>query len=228
MRLKLLMPGVALALTVATGAARAENVTLNFYGQITQIQPGLETQTNAKVGDSFVLALEFTPSGPTPALGYYLAGGTQAISPETVTSRIAPYTGMGLPYADTYFKDPAGYRMYCQAYARLSNSLLSFAMLDESVGAWGSVAVGQDFPSDWFSNWGNPLPNGATELPFTASGEMSFNFTNGGGANLKGDITSASVSREALAYAAAPVPEPASLAVLILGATALWRRRRPR
>jgi hypothetical protein len=225
MHRRLLALAAALALAI-TAPLHAENVTFTFYGQVTDIPVPFQPLTNFHAGDPFALTLEYTPSGPSPAYGYYLTPGTIAVSPETVSHPIAPYTGLGPPYADTYFADPTGYRMYCYSSATLSNNVFSFAMLDEDAGPWGSVNVGSDFPAAWFAHPADPLPGGVNTLPFAATGTLYFNFLNASGVNLTGAITSASVSSSAIASSGMQaVPEPASLFALLFAVPALLRRR---
>jgi hypothetical protein len=215
---KLMVGCSALLLASTASALRAQDVEFTFYGQITQIQPYAQAESHFQAGDPFVLVLDYTPSGPSPAYGYYLSGGTQAVSPRSILNgSIAPYRGLGPPYGDTDFKDPLEYRMYCYAYATLTNDFLSFGMMDQDTGPWGSVTVGSDFPTQWYSDIVNSVPHDADSFPFAASGQLSFNFMNAGGANLSGSITSGVVANHA--------PEPATLLVFVLGAGLLFRRR---
>jgi hypothetical protein len=242
---KFLAACFAVAVAAVTSPLHADDVIFTFRGQITQIPA--PTTTTFQVGDPFVLYLDFTPGGATPALGYYLTSGkrngsVQGVHNALVNNGVTSYsTGTAPPYFDNYFanfSDPFGYQMYCYTYMNYSLGTLSFGMFDEDAGPWGSLAVNSQFPGTWLSNMSNPLPGNATSINFAASGPLYLDYNNIPGADLTGAVTSVTISRlhtngnktyadlAPLAFSATAAPEPASLALLTLGAAVLLTRRR--
>jgi hypothetical protein len=211
--------GCAAALALTAAPLHAASVLFTFQGQITSVASVAANQTSFQVGDRFTLVLDFTPGGPTPAFGYFLGAGNAAVNPESLTTPVAPYGGIGPPYGDTLFQNPEQYRLYCEASLSLVASVLSFKMRDEDTGPSGSVEVGADFPTDWFSHMSDPLPNGTDQQVFSAHGTLNFNFLNTGGIDLKGDITSAEIST------AAPLPSALLTGLVGMVGVVVLRRR---
>jgi hypothetical protein len=244
---KFLMACCAAAL-VATGTSlRADDVMFTFRAQVTQVQ--YPDTTSFQVGDPFVVSLDFTPNGITPALGFYVNEGKRNGGDLGVHNflRHGGVTSIGMfpepPYWDNYFAnfdDPMGFQMYCHASVTCAGGTLYFGMFDESSGPWGALHVGPEFPGAWLSDMSNPLPGDVDSISFSASGPLYFNYLNAGGANLTGAVTGGTVTRlKTLGYdkdasgnlvvaalSASPVPEPSSLACVLAGVAALLSRRR--
>ncbi len=235
------------ALAGAAVTVRANDIVFTFRGEVTGVAH--PDTTDFQVGDAFTVALDFTPDGPTPALGYYVNAGARSGSAQGIHNYLRHgestwwTPGQGPPYWDNFFanfSDPWGYQKYCYSYATLTDGVLSFGMFDEGVGPWGWATVGPEFPSSWIGDMRSPLPGGVDRISFAASGSFFLNYMNVGGANLTGTITGGSVEcLRQLGYdhdgsdgsggadiVPDPVPEPATAAWLAAGvAGLLWRRR---
>jgi hypothetical protein len=215
---------LAACLALAAAAPlRADDVIFTFYGEVTNVHHGLDS-SGIQEGDSFVLTLDFTPGGPTPAFGYCLAPGTDPVSPKSFAT-ITPGATQSPPFVDTLFSDPGGYSQTCTASMALNRNTLTYSMRDQATGVWGSVTVGADFPAAWFANPADPLPGNVSTIGFAAAGSMHFNLIKGG-VDLSGNITRGEVGRSEFLPNPAPAPEPASLALVLAAGPAILRRRR--
>jgi hypothetical protein len=217
---------LALALTIMSATvvtARGDSITgdtpfirISFSGEISASNESFAPPTiTPAVGDPFVLNLTFwrtdAPYAKTNAgAPDYTARG--AYSEELLINGTPYFGGQDFGSFDT------------QSFLTLNQDVLSFLATDQGYGASGSATVGGDFPTSWFADIRNPLPNNAQHNDFSALGSLNY-FYGLSVPSISGTITGGSVDLTGGVQMALPVPEAGTLGILLPVSLLLLRRR---
>jgi hypothetical protein len=204
-----------------TLASDAPMVRLTFTGTVSASNEHfLAPAITPQVGDPFQLSLVFwrTDAPYEKTVGGWFPDTTPrgAVSEQLWVNGVSYFGGQDFTSFDTH------------SSLSLSNGTLGFVATDQGFGAWGTALVGSDFPTTWFQDIRDPLPNGQTLVDFGALGQFDYYYGLPGYPSLSGLISGGSVELWGGIQSAGnlPVPEAASLGMLLPLGVLLLRRRR--